>query len=225
MLTTILNGTLLDTDRMELVGERHITVDGDRIVDVGTSLPRADADRNIDARGRFVLPGFIDAHVHHVVTTMDFPRLQRLTPVELSLGMARLAGATVRRGFTTVRDTEGDTKGLVRAIANGLCDGPRIVRAISQTGGHGDGNPVRGPLCACQIHSNDLAHVAAGPDAVRRAVRNELRDGSEFIKVMTSGGAASPTDPSRIRPHSSPRSAPADPLQRPSRPWLCMSPA
>ncbi len=91
MLTTILNGTLLDTDRMELVGERHITVDGDRIVDVGTSLPRADADRNIDARGRFVLPGFIDAHVHHVVTTMDFPRLQRLTPVELSLGMARLA--------------------------------------------------------------------------------------------------------------------------------------
>jgi imidazolonepropionase-like amidohydrolase len=198
VITTILNGVLLDTGPMELAGERHITIDSDRIVDVDAARPKIDADIVVDARGRFVLPGFIDAHVHHVVTTMDFPRLRRQTPTELALGMAKLAEATVRRGFTTVRDTGGDTRGLVRAIAGGLCDGPRIVRAgraISQTGGHGDGDPVYGAMCACEIHSNDLAHVADGPDAVRRAVRNELRDGSSFIKIMTSGGVASPTDP------------------------------
>ncbi len=198
MTLTILNGTLLDTERMELVGERHVTIEGERIVDVDTALPTIGAERVIDARGRFVLPGFIDAHVHHVITTMNFPRLLRQTPVELALGMGRLAEATVRRGFTTVRDTGGETTGLVQAIANGLCDGPRIVRsgrALSQTGGHGDANPTQAPLCACQIYSNDLAHVADGPDAIRHAVRTELRAGSDFIKIMTSGGVASPTDP------------------------------
>ena len=198
MTLTIENGTLLDTERMEVVGERHVTIEGDRIVDVDSSPTSVRADRVIDARGRFLLPGFIDAHVHHVITTMNFVRLQRLSSVELAIAMGRLAEATLRRGFTTVRDTGGDTTGLVRAIENGLCDGPRIVRsgrAISQTGGHGDTNPRQAPLCACQIHSSTLAHVADGPDAVRLAVRNELRAGSDFIKIMTSGGVASPTDP------------------------------
>jgi imidazolonepropionase-like amidohydrolase len=198
VIVSVLNGIVLDTDRMELIGERHITIEGEKIVDVDTTPPRPGADRVIDARGRFVLPGFIDAHVHHVITTMNFPRLLRQSQVELALGMARLAEATVKRGFTTVRDTGGEIAGLVRAIDNGLCDGPRIVRsgrALSQTGGHGDVNPVEAPLCACQVHSNSFSHVADGPDAVRLAARSELRAGSDFIKIMTSGGVASPKDP------------------------------
>ena len=198
MTLTILNGIVLDTERMELAGERHVTIEGERIVGVDVSPPKLRADRVLDARGRFVLPGFIDAHVHHVITTMNFVRLQQLSPVELALGMARLAEATVRRGFTTVRDTGGQVAGLVRAIENGLCDGPRIVRsgrALSQTGGHGDVKASDAPLCACQIQSNDFSHVADGPDAVRLAARSELRSGSDFIKIMTSGGVASPTDP------------------------------
>ena len=198
MTLTIANGTLLDTERMEIVGERHITIEGDRIVDVDASPPRVRADRVIDARGRFVLPGFVDAHVHHVITTMNFPLLLRQSPVERALAMGRLAEATVKRGFTTVRDTGGDTPGLVRAIEAGLCDGPRIVRsgrAISQTGGHGDVSPDAPPTCACEIQSNEFSHVADGPDAVRHAVRTELRAGSDFIKIMTSGGVASPSDP------------------------------
>lgn len=205
MITSIVNGQLLDTDAMAVVGERHLVMEGDRIVDVSDVRQSANVDRELDARGRFLLPGFIDAHVHHVITTMNFAKLQRLSAVEVSLGMARLAEATVRRGFTTVRDTGGDTAGLVRAIDSGLCDGPRIVRAgraISQTGGHGDFAPNASAghfgdsvACACQIHSNRLSHVADGPDAVRTAVRTELREGSEFIKIMSSGGVASPTDP------------------------------
>ncbi len=200
MRTAIVNGTLLDTEAMALVGERHLVVEGDTIVEVSETRPDpGTVDRVVDARGRFVLPGFVDAHVHHVITTMDFHRLRRLSATEKALGAAKLAEATVLRGFTTVRDTGGDVTGLVRAIESGLCAGPRIIRAgraISQTGGHGDFDVAEDErICACQVYSNDLSHVADGPDAVRKAVRLELREGSNFIKIMSSGGVASPSDP------------------------------
>jgi imidazolonepropionase-like amidohydrolase len=199
MIIHILNGNVLDTNAMEFVGDRHVTIVDERIADVSEATPTGRADLVVDARGRSLLPGFIDGHVHHVITTMDFARLTKLSPVEHALAMARLAEATLRRGFTTVRDTGGHVSGLVRAIGSGLCAGPRIVRsgrAISQTGGHGDvGAAADAGLCACQVLSNDFSHVADGPDAVRGAVRHELRDGAQFIKLMTSGGVASPTDP------------------------------
>lgn len=199
MIINILNGNLLDTGAMELIGERHVTLAEGRIVDVSESLPTGHADLVIDARGHNVLPGFVDGHVHHVITTMDFARLVKMSAVEQALSMAKLAEATVLRGFTTVRDTGGHVSGLVRAIESGLCAGPRIVRsgrAISQTGGHGDVTAAQqAGLCVCQVLSNDFSHVADGPDAVRGAVRHELRDGAQFIKLMTSGGVASPTDP------------------------------
>ena len=199
MILNILNGTLLDTASFELVGERHLTIEDDRILEVSDTRPRRRADLEIDARGRFLLPGFIDAHVHHVITTMDFHRGARLSETERTLGMAALAAATVQRGFTTVRDTGGDVTGLARAINSGLCPGPRIVRAgraLSQTGGHGDFSQAdQGTACACDVQFNELATIADGPDAVRKATRHELRAGSHFIKIMTSGGVASPSDP------------------------------
>jgi len=199
MIIHVLNGTLLDTESMEFVGERHVTLSEDRIIDVSETPPTGRADLTIDVRGQKILPGFIDGHVHHVITTMNFARLVKMSSVEKSLAMGKLAEATVLRGFTTVRDTGGHTTGLVRAIESGLCEGPRIIRsgrAISQTGGHGDVEAaLDAGLCACQVLSNDFSHVADGPDAVRSAVRHELRDGSQFIKLMTSGGVASPSDP------------------------------
>ncbi len=204
MRTLIANGTLLDTASMTLIGERHVILEGDRIAEVTDGPPTGDAgaDVVIDAGGRFVMPGFVDAHVHHVITSVDFAAMQRQSAVERSLAMAKLAEATVRRGFTSVRDAAGDVGGLIRAIDSGLCLGPRITtagRCLSQTGGHGDVTPADQPagegLCACHIHSNELSHVADGPDAVRLAARLELRSGADFIKIMSSGGVASPTDP------------------------------
>lgn len=201
MRLIVRNGVLLDTTTMEMVGERTVVMEDDEIVDVTESSSSIDADLEIDASGRYLLPGFIDAHVHHVIPTMNFARLQRMSETELILLMAKLAEATVTRGFTTVRDAAGAVGDLVEAIERGLCPGPRITRAgraLSQTGGHGDlraSSDVEIPSCACQIDSNNLGHVTDGADACRKAARYEIRAGSDFIKIMASGGVASPTDP------------------------------
>ena len=200
MIINIINGNVLDPVAGEIIGERSIVVENDMIVDVIEGQPSVKPDLEIDGRGRYVLPGFIDAHVHLSMTTMNFGRALRLSEVEWSLGMAGLAEATIQRGFTTVRDTGGAIGGLVRAIQRGLCQGPRIARSgrvLSQTGGHGDTRPVNVPLpeCGCELVSGRFSQIADGPDAVRKAARHELREGSDFLKIMTSGGVASPSDP------------------------------
>ncbi len=203
MLTVIRNGNVYDPEAGAVVGERTVVIEGDRIVDVAEGPTAADADLEIDAAGRFVLPGFVDGHVHHIFPTMDFARIRRMSQTELAISMARAAEAMLRRGFTTVRDTGGDTRGLVAAIRTGLVEGPSIVRSgrvISQTGGHGDFRAdidVELPLCGCQMHTDrqGAGHIADGPDACRKAARHELREGSDFLKIMSSGGVASPSDP------------------------------
>src|SRR4051794_19424189 len=200
MRTVISNGTVLDTESMTMTDGRHLVIEDDRIADVTDGQVPGDADRTIDARGAYVIPGLIDAHVHLTITTMNFARSATESTTERALAMAQLARATLRRGFTTVRDTGGDTTGLIRAIERGLCEGPRIVpagRVLSQTGGHGDirSRDVDDPGCGCRIVTDGFAHVADGPDAVRKAARHELRGGAAFIKIMASGGVASPSDP------------------------------
>ena len=106
----------------------------------------------------------------------------------------------LRRGFTTVRDAGGADWGLAQAVERGLIRGPRLFfsgRVLSQTGGHGDFSPREDAprLCACSIRSSGFAHVADGVDAVRKAAREELRRGAFQIKIMASGGVASPSDP------------------------------
>ncbi len=123
-------------------------------------------------------------------------RLQRAEVVVHRQGRCDL----MAHQFLDQQGTGGDLRGLKRSIRRGLCGGPRIVSAghmISQTGGHGDvrGAVVDPPACGCQIVTSQYAHVADGPDAVRKAARQCLRDGSDFLKIHTSGGVASPMDP------------------------------
>jgi imidazolonepropionase-like amidohydrolase len=109
----------------------------------------------------------------------------------------------LRRGFTTVRDAGGANHAFKRAIEEGLAEGPRMFvsgRALSQTGGHGDMRErtdylLAEPVCGCCVRVGALGRVADGVDAVRKAVREELLMGADQIKIMASGGVASPTDP------------------------------
>jgi imidazolonepropionase-like amidohydrolase len=117
---------------------------------------------------------------------------------------AQFMRASLDRGFTTLRDVGGADIGLALAIKDGLLDRvPRLFyggRVLSQTGGHGDFRPgdhslEAGHYCGCSYHADNMAVIADGADAVRKTVREELRRGAAHIKIMASGGVASPTDP------------------------------
>lgn len=199
MRTFVTNGVVLDTESMTFSDNHDVVIVDGVIAEVG-EVGNSNADVVIDARGKFVLPGLIDAHVHFRLATLNFRSMLGWTEVEYGIAMSRLASQTLDRGFTTVRDLGGDVRGLRRAIASGQCAGPRIVGAglmISQTGGHGDteGGDLEVPSCACSLRSNHFSIVADGPDSVRKAARHLLRDGSDFLKIHVSGGVASPTDP------------------------------
>jgi imidazolonepropionase-like amidohydrolase len=121
----------------------------------------------------------------------------------IALGNGNLALQILgSRGFTTLRDMGGADVGLFTAIKDGLLTSvPRLFyggRVISQTGGHGDfrtsdHNLKEEQYCGCGSHVDVLAVVADGTDAVRKAVREELRRGASHIKVIASGGVASQT--------------------------------
>ena len=178
-----------------------IVVEGDRVAAV-TREPIAvdDAARVIDAGGRAVLPGLIDAHVHVAATSHDLAGLALQPASLIAAQSSQLLRAMLRRGFTTVRDAGGADHGLREAVAQGLFEGPRLVIAgqpISQTGGHADMRPrgVRGPMfCAC-AGLGLVGAIADGVAEVRRAVREQVRQGADHIKIMAGGGVASPTDP------------------------------
>ena len=188
------NAKLLDPRAGTLDGPRDVIVADGRIAGDGASPPAGTAE--IDLKGLTLMPGLCDAHVHVIASTASFPQLLTWSPLYTGARAAELLRAMLDRGFTTVRDCGGADFGLARAVEEGLVEGPRILyvgHAISQTGGHGD---MRGPgedwdqCCCCA----GLGVIADGVAAVRRACREEIRKGADFIKIMASGGVSSPTD-------------------------------
>ncbi|MTD15564.1 amidohydrolase family protein [Nakamurella sp. YIM 132087] len=195
---SVVNVGVFDSLTGEIVdGPVHV-VDG-RIAGIGGTQ---ESDVVVDARGGVVVPGLIDAHFHAYGIELDMIALEAspLSYVALT-GARRLAGA-LRRGFTTVRDVAGGDAGLDRAIVEGLISSPRYLwtgPALSQTGGHGDPRPGHADLCAGHHHSTE---VVDGVDPLRKAVRDRFRRGAHAIKIMTSGGVVSLTDPIRIPQYS-----------------------
>lgn len=195
--TIIRGGSIFDPNTMDIQSNETLVIENGLISE---SSDTSGADMVIDADGQFLMPGFIDAHVHFRLATLNFARLSQWTEVQFGIAMAKLSEETLARGFTTVRDLGGDVVGLKRAITSGMTRGPDIVQAnlmISQTGGHGDveGGVLAVPDCACQMRHSAFGIVADGPDAVRKAARHVLRAGADFIKIHVSGGVATPMDP------------------------------
>ncbi len=198
-LLSIVNSLVFDGVGSEPV-ECPIHTEGGRIV--GLEGPPPEAARVLDARGRVVTPGLIDAHFHAYTVSVDLLETETLPPSYVSTKAARRLESALRRGFTTVRDVAGGDIGLPMAIEDGLIDGPRYFftgPGLSQTGGHGDARP--GHL-AIEVLGHHAGEVVDGVDALRRAVRERFRTGAHAIKIFTSGGVASPTDPLRSRQYS-----------------------
>ncbi len=196
---SIINAVVFDGVSDALAdGPVHVA-DG-RIVAVGG--PAQPADQVIDARGGTVLPGLIDAHCHAYGIGLDMMAVESRPLSYVALAGARRLAAALARGFTTVRDPAGGDAGLARAIAEGLIPAPRYLwtgPALSQTGGHGDARAADSEACPCFAHT---AEVVDGVDPLRRAVRERFRRGAHAIKIMTSGGVMSLTDPIRVPQYS-----------------------
>ena len=176
--------------------EGHLVIE-DGVIREASSSPGNNADIRIDGRGKTVIPGLIDCHVHVTAATADFPALRRWSPAYTTVRALTILSAMIRRGFTTVRDAGGADWGLAQAIQQGHAVGPRLRycgQAISQTGGHGDmrepGDVVH-DVCHCAA---GLGRIADGVAAVRTACRDEIRKGATHIKIMASGGVSSTTD-------------------------------
>lgn len=197
----VTDAALFDPTSGRLRPGTTIVIEGERFAAVTQEPITVDAAaERIDAGGRVVLPGLIDAHVHVAATSHDLAALS-LQPASLTTAeSARLMGAMLRRGFTTVRDAAGADWGLQAAVERGLVEGPRLfvsVQPITQTGGHADQRPrgVREPMfCAC-AGLGLAGAVADGVGEVRRAVREQVRQGANQIKIMAGGGVSSPSDP------------------------------
>ena len=201
MRQVIRNARLFDSASGALWPGTTIVIEGEHFATVTQGpLVVDDVGREIDAGGRVVLPGLIDAHVHVAAISHDLAGLALLPPSLIGAEASQLMAAMLRRGFTTVRDAAGADWGLQEAVARGLYEGPRLlisVQPITQTGGHADMRPrgVRGEMfCAC-AGLGLAGAVADGVGAVRRAVREQVRQGANQIKVMAGGGVSSPSDP------------------------------
>jgi len=194
---------IFDGESEKLREGADVVIEGGVIREISARRERGDAEV-VECGGRVLMPGLIDAHVHVYAAGLNLVRIAQSPVSYLAHFAARFLQSSLDRGFTTVRDVGGADVGLALAIKDGLLEGvPRLFyggRVISQTGGHGDFRPGDYALdvahfCGCSHAPDPMAVIADGADAVRKAVREELRRGASHIKIMASGGVASPTDP------------------------------
>ena len=152
----------------------------------------------LDLRTHFVLPGLIDSHVHlssdQGGVAGQLASVQ-MDPVDVAYEAQMNARKTLMAGFTTVRNL-GDSDGVIRALRDavkaGKVEGPRILTAnssISATSGHAD--PTLGFRSDLRAAVNRNGNVCDGVDACRRAVRTQISEGADVIKMTITGGVNS----------------------------------
>lgn len=193
------NCSLLVPGESSLREGHHVLIEDGRIREVSERAIAANGAEVIDLAGKTLMPGLIDCHVHVIATMLDFARNAKLPNAQIAYAILAPLKAMLARGFTTVRDAGGADAYIAKALEDGLIAGPRIFpsgKALSQTGGHGDLRARGERLCACGDleRLGLLSRIADGADAVRIAAREELQKGATQIKIMASGGVASPAD-------------------------------
>ena len=198
MIRVLTGATLIDGTGAAPVPDAAVVIEDGRVTEAGPRAALAwPADAEvIDARGRSVIPGLIDAHDH--LASHGYALATRWgldEPASTAhLRTARVLADTLAMGYTTVRDAGGLDAGFKLAVEQGLIRGPRLVlglQIISPTGGIGDRVSPSGHGC-CGAYDPLLPDsVANGPDAVRDVVRGLVRAGADVIKTATTGGASS----------------------------------
>jgi imidazolonepropionase-like amidohydrolase len=196
------NARIFDGTNADCAEGMSLRISDGLIQEISPKRIAAKDARVIDVAGRTLMPGLIDAHMHAYCSDVSMQKVEAMGEPYRTAHAVRMLGHALDCGFTTVRDIGGGDYSLAKAIADGLVRAPRFFYAgkvLSMTGGHGDFRPLEQKshhheLCSCGI-VNWACRVADGVDACIQAARDELRQGAHCIKIMGSGGVASPTDP------------------------------
>ncbi|ERM83914.1 amidohydrolase [Rhodonellum psychrophilum GCM71 = DSM 17998] len=195
--TYIQAGKLIDVRNNKTLSEMTIVVEGEMIVSVAKGYQKGtDEDQIIDLKSATVMPGLMDMHIHVEGQTGPRQYMERFTNNEADVAFNSLvyAKTTLMAGFTTVRDMGGSgvNISLRDAIAAGKVDGPRIITAgksIAPTGGHAD--PTNGVRRDLMGDPGPEVGVINGVADARKAVRQQVKNGSDVIKITATGGVLS----------------------------------
>lgn len=199
-------GKLYDGITEEWKEGYKILVEDDKIAQIGPDVTVPEGAERIDLTSYQVTPGLIDAHMHMDYFDWHTIREEVYTQTEeaKTLAIARCARKTLYRGFTTVRHIGGITSNgygvldVKRAIEQGYMEGSRIVAApmfLCTAGSHGDLSQgfAKNPEVS-SILQKLRPTLGSGKDFFANAVREQIKYGSDFLKIMATGGFFTPYD-------------------------------
>ncbi|MEY4049452.1 MAG: hypothetical protein RL262_286 [Bacteroidota bacterium] len=190
-------GQLIDVRQLQVLKEKTIVIEGNKITDVLDGYQSGTAtDKVVNLKNSTVMPGLMDMHVHVENETNPNRYLEGFTQsqADIAYGSLRFAERDLMAGFTSVRDLGGSGANIAmrKAIQKGYVVGPRIFTAgksIATTGGHADPTNNYRPDLMGDPGPKD--GVINGPEDAYKAVRQRYKDGSDLIKITASGGVLS----------------------------------
>tara|TARA_X000000950_G_scaffold272787_1_gene355796 strand:+ start:1399 stop:2640 length:1242 start_codon:yes stop_codon:yes gene_type:complete len=190
----LVDGNIVDVIDGKIISGHSVVIKNGIINDICQDKDLKNNIPQILINGRYIAPGLIDCHAHCFVG--QFGDRGNVMPSEMTARAGQHLEGMLQRGFTTVRDAGGADSGHRSAVEKGLFPGPRLFvsgKILSQTGGHGDQRAIA-DVCGCESVAGGMSVIADGVDAVRKAVRENVRQGVDQIKIMGGGGVASPGD-------------------------------
>jgi imidazolonepropionase-like amidohydrolase len=192
------DATLLDCTGSEPQYPATVIVEDGVIREVSSGRAAAPSRAEvIDCRGKTLMAGLIEGHMHANLFMSESPeQTRRCLPSMIVVKCLNILEDTLMQGYTSALDAGGADAGFKLAQAQGLIKGPKLKvcgHSLTQSGGHGDmrlSTEINAPV----PHYFAVGVVADGVSEVRKAAREELRMGADYIKIMAAGGCASPAD-------------------------------
>jgi Imidazolonepropionase and related amidohydrolases len=194
------NAALFDGTGADVRTGMTVVVEGKKILDVSGAPRTASAgDTVIDCRGKFLMPGLIDGHMHLGLVDPAMSELVRRNPPGLMAAKMFInLKDSLDQGFTTARDCGGTDAGFRIAVERGYAVGSKLIISgpvLCQTGGHADDRVAAEDRPHIPAKIGFTGYVCNGVPEVQQAARDVIRQGADFVKIMAGGGCASPTDP------------------------------
>jgi imidazolonepropionase-like amidohydrolase len=194
---------LIDGTGAEPQEDATVVVADGVIKEVDGSKAKPPSGRVIDLKGKALLPGLIDAHVHVGNLEIRNHLTLQLPPAVYVLKTCRNLESDLDLGFTTLRDAAGLDAGFRTAVEQGLVRGPRLLLSVTPLAQSGGSTPAYGPGADTPQARNALGvypEICDGPEQVRAAARRALGRGADQIKVFADGEVLAAQAADRAKP-------------------------